>query len=183
MAYKTIQTQTLTVAKTNSIKRGFVKHFVDFIAKKGKATVAELQSEFTGRQFNSKKVTNERVVRYPYWCVSNGVLKVAAQAKASTRLPRINLPFSRPPCVRSRQRGLDRHHPLFGQPGYVACSGGIQDTFEDKVKFTGLSKFRELERIQQSSLRTRVGLPCCADYLTAGAPNSLINFSLDNLNC
>jgi hypothetical protein len=38
MAYKTIQTQTLTVAKTDSIKRGFVKQFVDFIAKKGKAS-------------------------------------------------------------------------------------------------------------------------------------------------
>jgi hypothetical protein len=83
MAYKTIQTQTLVVAKTDSIKRGFVKHFVDFIAKKGKATVAELQAEFTGRQFNGKKVTNERVVRYAYWCVANGVLKVAAQAQAA----------------------------------------------------------------------------------------------------
>lgn len=83
MAYKMIKTQTLTVAKTYSIKRGFVKHFVDFIAKKGKATVAELQAEFTGRQFNNKKVTNERVVRYAYWCVANGVLKVAAQAKTA----------------------------------------------------------------------------------------------------
>jgi hypothetical protein len=83
MAYKTIQTQTLTVAKTDSIKRGFVKHFVAFIAKKGKATVAELQAEFTGRQFNGKKVTNDRVVRYAYWCVANGVLKVAAQAKVA----------------------------------------------------------------------------------------------------
>jgi hypothetical protein len=45
MAYKTIQTQTLAVAKTDSIKRGFVKHFVDFIAKRGNATVAELQAE------------------------------------------------------------------------------------------------------------------------------------------
>ena len=83
MAYKTIQTQTLTIANTDSIKRGFVKHFVAFIAKKGKATVAELQAEFTGRQFNGNKVTNERVVRYAYWCVANGVLKVAAQAKAA----------------------------------------------------------------------------------------------------
>ena len=33
MAYKTIQTQTLMVAKTDSIKRGFVKHFVDFISE------------------------------------------------------------------------------------------------------------------------------------------------------
>jgi predicted alpha/beta hydrolase len=83
MAYKTIQTQTLTVAKTDSIKRGFVKHFVDFIAKRGTATVAQLQREFTGKQFNNKKVTNERVVRYAYWCIANGVLKVAAQAKAA----------------------------------------------------------------------------------------------------
>jgi hypothetical protein len=83
MAYKTIQTQTFTVAKTDSIKRGFVKHFVDFIAKKGRATVAELQAEFTGRQFNGKKVTNDRVVRYAYWCVANGVLKVGAKAKAA----------------------------------------------------------------------------------------------------
>jgi hypothetical protein len=70
-------------AKTDSIKRGFVKHFVDFIAKKGHATVAELQAEFTGRQFDNKKVTNERVVRYAYWCMSNGILKVAAKAKAA----------------------------------------------------------------------------------------------------
>lgn len=45
--------------------------------------MAELQAEFTGRQFNSKKVTNERGVRYAYWCVANGVLKVAARAKAA----------------------------------------------------------------------------------------------------
>jgi hypothetical protein len=83
MAYKTIQTQILAVAKTDSIKRGFVKHFVDFIAKRGHATVAELQHEFTGRQFNGNKVTNERVVRYAYWCLANGVLKLAAKAKAA----------------------------------------------------------------------------------------------------
>ncbi len=83
MAYKTIQTQTLAVAKTDSIKRGFVKHFVDFITKRGHATVAELQAEFTGRQVNGKKVTNERVIRYAYWCVANGVLKVAAKAKSA----------------------------------------------------------------------------------------------------
>jgi hypothetical protein len=63
MAHKTIQTQTRTVPKTDSSKRGLVKHFVDFIAKKGKATVAELQAEFTGTQFNGNKVTNDRVVR------------------------------------------------------------------------------------------------------------------------
>jgi hypothetical protein len=83
MTYKTIQTQALTVAKTESIKRGFVKYFVDSIAKKSKATVAELQAEFTGRQFNGKKATRDRVVCYAYWSVANGVLKVAAQAKAA----------------------------------------------------------------------------------------------------
>jgi hypothetical protein len=88
MAYKTIQTQTLTVANTASIKRGFVKHFVAFIAKKSRATVADLQGEFTGRQFNGKKVTNDRVVRYAYWCVANGVLKIAAQAKAAKPVAR-----------------------------------------------------------------------------------------------
>jgi hypothetical protein len=75
--------KTLTVAKTDSIKPGFVKHFLDFIAKKGRVTVAELQKEFTGRQFSNKKVTNERVVRYTYWCVAKGILKVAAKAKAA----------------------------------------------------------------------------------------------------
>jgi hypothetical protein len=83
MAYKTIQTQTLTVGKTDSVKRGFVKHFVDFIAKKGTVTVAELQRKFAGKQFNGKKVTNDRVVRYAYWCVANGVLKVAARTMAA----------------------------------------------------------------------------------------------------
>lgn len=83
MAYKTIQTQTLTVAKTDSIKRGFVKHFVDFIAKKGHVTMPELKMAFTGKQFNGKKITNDRLVRYAYWCVTNGVLRVAAQAKAA----------------------------------------------------------------------------------------------------
>jgi predicted alpha/beta hydrolase len=83
MAYKTIQTQRLTVADTKSIKRGFVKRFVDFVAKKGHVTVAELQMAFTGKQFDGKKITNERVVRYAYWCVASGVLKIAAQAKAA----------------------------------------------------------------------------------------------------
>ena len=36
-----------------------------------------------GRQFNSKKVTNERVVRYAYWCVAQGVLKVVVKARAA----------------------------------------------------------------------------------------------------
>jgi hypothetical protein len=83
MAYKTIQTQTLAVANTTSIKRGFVAAFVAFVAKKGNVTVAELQRHFAGRQFNGKKVTNERVVRYAYWCVSNGVLKIAARTMAA----------------------------------------------------------------------------------------------------
>jgi hypothetical protein len=69
--------------KTDSIKCGFIKHFVDFIAKKGRVTVAKLQKEFTGRQFNNKKVTNERVVRYAYWGVAQGILKVAAKPKAA----------------------------------------------------------------------------------------------------
>jgi hypothetical protein len=88
MPYKTIQTQTFTVANTASSKRGFVKRFVDFIAKKGTVTVEQLQRKFAGRQFNGKKVTNDRVVRYAYWCVANGVLKVAARtmpAKAGAR--------------------------------------------------------------------------------------------------
>lgn len=37
MAYKTIQTQTLAVAKTDSIKRGFVKHFVGFHSEEGQS--------------------------------------------------------------------------------------------------------------------------------------------------
>jgi CRP-like cAMP-binding protein len=66
MAYKTIQTQTLTVAKTDSIKRGLVKHFVDFIAKKGREDLVD-------QLFNSSEKRLARILLLLAHCGKEGV--------------------------------------------------------------------------------------------------------------
>jgi len=72
---KVVKLQTLTPANTKLVKRGFVKMFVDFVAKRGSVTTDDLAAEFAGRQVEGKKITKQRVLRYAHWCVNKGVLK------------------------------------------------------------------------------------------------------------
>ncbi len=76
-APKAIKSENITyvIGNTESIKRGFVKLFVDFVVAKKSATTEQLINEFVGRQIEGRKITKERVLRYCRWCVNNEVFK------------------------------------------------------------------------------------------------------------
>jgi hypothetical protein len=58
---------------------------VAFMEKKGTVDTPSLLAEFSGRQFDGRKVTAERVHRYVAYCKSHGIFKVSVKApKASS---------------------------------------------------------------------------------------------------
>lgn len=62
---------------TGTVRRGFLKLFVDFIEKKGTVSAEQLVAEFQGRSVEGKKITAERCHRYLNYCRVNGIVKVA----------------------------------------------------------------------------------------------------------
>lgn len=66
--------------------RGFLAAFLEFVAKKGNVTVAQITEEFGGRQFDGHKVNELRVRRYISYCRSHDlmVLGAAKSAKAGS---------------------------------------------------------------------------------------------------
>lgn len=67
-----------TIGSTETVKRGFLLEFVNFVEAKGTVDSAMLVAEFNGRQFDGRKVTTERVHRYIGYCRNHGILKVVA---------------------------------------------------------------------------------------------------------
>lgn len=86
MAYTTIRTQTLVVVTRNDdnkAKKGFLSQLVKFAAGKKTFQVSDLVKRFSGKPAPTKgkrgakaKVTTERITRYAYWCVANGIFAV-----------------------------------------------------------------------------------------------------------
>jgi hypothetical protein len=76
-----------TLGNTDSVKRGFVLAFVEFVKAKGTVDIPTLIAKFSGRQFDGRKVTPDRVRRYVAYCRAHGIFKVvkAAKAKAEKR--------------------------------------------------------------------------------------------------
>lgn len=64
----------------SKFNRGFLGAFVAFVNKKGTVDTPALVAEFSGRQFDGRKVTPDRVRRYVVYCMAHGILKVAAKA-------------------------------------------------------------------------------------------------------
>lgn len=64
-----------TLGSTDTVKRGFLLEFVKFAKAKGTVDAAMLIAEFNGRQFDGRKVTTDRVLRYISYCRNNGIFK------------------------------------------------------------------------------------------------------------
>jgi hypothetical protein len=64
------------VGSVETVKRGFLKLFVDYIAKKGSVNAEQLVAEFAGRSVEGKKISAERCHRYLNYCRVNGIVKV-----------------------------------------------------------------------------------------------------------
>jgi len=64
-----------------TVKRGFLLEFVKFCKAKGTVDAAMLIAEFSGRQFDGRKVTVDRVHRYISYCWNHGILKANGKAQ------------------------------------------------------------------------------------------------------
>ena len=72
-------------ASASKFNRGFLGAVVAFVEKKGAVDTPALIAEFSGRQFDGKKVTADRVRRYVAYCKAHDIFKVVVKAaKAST---------------------------------------------------------------------------------------------------
>ena len=67
-------------ASASKFNRGFLGAVVAFVEKKGAVDTPALIAEFSGRQFDGKKVTADRVRRYVAYCKAHGIFKVAVKA-------------------------------------------------------------------------------------------------------
>ncbi|MGD0228690.1 MAG: hypothetical protein ABSF71_40845 [Terriglobia bacterium] len=78
-----VQTATFVAVSTEKLKRGLVKEMGDPAARRRTITFTDFVDAFCGRQFNGTKVTQHQLRRHVSWMKSQGVLKVAAKARAA----------------------------------------------------------------------------------------------------
>ena len=67
-------------ASATKFNRGFLGAVVAFVEKKGVVDTPALIAQFSGRQFDAKKVTADRVKRYIAYCKAHDIFKVAVKA-------------------------------------------------------------------------------------------------------
>ena len=65
-----------TIGSSETVKRGFLLEFAKFVKAKGTVDAAMLIAEFNGRQFDGRKVTVERIIRYIAYSRNHGIIKV-----------------------------------------------------------------------------------------------------------
>lgn len=65
-----------TIGNLSTVKRGFLAAMCEFAKAKGEVDHAMLVKEFSGRQFDSRKVDAARITRYLSYCRNHGILKV-----------------------------------------------------------------------------------------------------------
>ena len=63
------------VGNTSTVKRGFLAAMIKFCEAKSEVDHAMLVKEFSGRQFDSRKVDADRITRYLSYCRNHGILK------------------------------------------------------------------------------------------------------------
>jgi len=68
------------VGNLTTVKRGFLLAVCEFVKAKGEVDHAMLVKEFSGRQFDSRKVGADRITRYLSYCRNHGLLKVVKKA-------------------------------------------------------------------------------------------------------
>ena len=66
-----------TIGSTETVRRGFLLAMVEFAKARGTVDHAALVKEFSGRQFENRKVDSARITRYLSYCRNHGILKVA----------------------------------------------------------------------------------------------------------
>jgi hypothetical protein len=69
--------EKFTLGSIDTVKRGFLLEFVKFVKAKGTVDAAMLIAEFSGRQFDGRKVTVERINRYIAYSRNHGIIKLA----------------------------------------------------------------------------------------------------------
>jgi len=68
------------IGQTETVRRGFLKEFCDFIRKKNVVSVEQLVAEFAGRQIDGHKIDAARVNRYVSYARNHGHIKVVKNA-------------------------------------------------------------------------------------------------------
>jgi hypothetical protein len=64
-----------TISQTDTVKRGLLKEFCDFVRKKGIVTVEQLVSEFAGRTIDKHPTSAARVHKYVRYSLNHGHIK------------------------------------------------------------------------------------------------------------
>ena len=71
-----------TIGQTDTVKRGLLKEFCDFVQKKSVVTLEQLVAEFAGRTIDKHPVTAARIGRYVGYAKAHGHIKVAKNGGA-----------------------------------------------------------------------------------------------------
>lgn len=71
-----------TIGQTDTVKRGLLKEFCDFVRKKGVVTLEQLVAEFAGRTIDKHPVNASRVARYVGYAKAHGHIKVVKNGGA-----------------------------------------------------------------------------------------------------
>ena len=66
-----------TIGSTETVKRGFLKEFCDYVREKKIVDAAMLIEAFSGRTIDKRKIDAARVHRYIRYAINHGQLKVA----------------------------------------------------------------------------------------------------------
>jgi hypothetical protein len=74
---KPVEDAKYIIGSIETVRRGFLLAMVEFCKTKGTVDHAALVKEFSGRQFDSRKVDAARITRYLSYCRNHGILKVA----------------------------------------------------------------------------------------------------------
>jgi len=69
-----------TIGQTETVKRGLLKEFCDFVRTKGVVTVEQLVSALAGRQIDGHKIDAARVNRYVSYARNHGHIKLVKNA-------------------------------------------------------------------------------------------------------
>ena len=63
------------IGQTDTVKRGLLKEFCDFVRKKGVVTLEQLVAELAGRTIDKHPVNAARVARYVGYAKAHGHIK------------------------------------------------------------------------------------------------------------
>jgi hypothetical protein len=66
-----------TIGQTDTVRRGLLKKFCDFVRKRGTVSTEQLVAEFSGRTIDKHPVNAARVRRYVAYARNHGHIKVA----------------------------------------------------------------------------------------------------------